>query len=73
MRRAWPVLVVAAGVGLTYVLPDHRLFAFGQFLAYLTAAAGLAVLMGQSGQLSIGHAGLMATGGYAMALTQNAL
>jgi branched-chain amino acid transport system permease protein len=62
-----------AGIALTYVLPEYRLFAFGQLLAYLAAAAGLTILVGLSGQLSIGHAGLMAAGGYTMALTQNAL
>jgi branched-chain amino acid transport system permease protein len=66
-------LVILVGVGLTYVLPGYRLFAFGQFLAYLAAVAGLSVLIGLSGQLSIGHAGLMAAGGYTMAVTQNAL
>jgi branched-chain amino acid transport system permease protein len=72
-RTLVAAVVVAAGVGLTYVLPDHRLFAFSQFVAYLCAVAGLTVLVGLSGQLSIGHAGLMATGGYATALTQNLL
>src|SRR5262245_9143606 len=72
-RTVVAALVVLAGVGLTYVLPEYRLFAFGQFLAYLAAVAGLSVLIGLSGQLSIGHAGLMAAGGYTMALTQNAL
>lgn len=62
---------LALGVGLTLLLPDHRLFAYGQFLAYLAAVAGLTVLIGASGQVSFGHAGLMATGGYATALTQN--
>ncbi|HEY7224787.1 MAG TPA: branched-chain amino acid ABC transporter permease [Micromonosporaceae bacterium] len=65
--------VVAVGVGLSYALPSSRLFGFSQFVAYLAAVAGLTVLIGLSGQLSIGHAGLMAVGGYAMALTQNLL
>ncbi len=64
-------LLLLLGVGQCLALPDHRLFAYGQLLAYLAAVAGLTVLIGVSGQVSFGHAGLMATGGYAMAFTQN--
>jgi len=66
-----PALLLLLGVGLCLFLPDHRLFAYGQLLAYLAAVAGLTVLIGVSGQVSFGHAGLLATGGYAMAFTQN--
>ena len=41
--------------------------------AYLCATAGLTVLVGATGQLSLGHAALMAVGGYGFALTRNAL
>jgi ABC-type branched-chain amino acid transport system, permease component len=66
------LVVLAAGVVATYALPG-RLFAIGQVVAWLVAAAGLTILVGQSGQLSLGQAGFMATGAYATALTQNAL
>jgi len=66
------LVVLAAGVAASYALPD-RLFALGQVVAWLVAAAGLTILIGLSGQLSLGQAGFMATGAYATALTQNAL
>jgi branched-chain amino acid transport system permease protein len=71
--HALALAVLVGGIAATYALPDHRLFALGQFAAWLAAAAGLTVLIGVSGQLSLGHAALMATGAYATALTQNAL
>lgn len=75
--RARPALValgfVAVGVAATYVLPGHLLFPFGQFVAWFAAAGGLTVLIGLSGQLSLGHAGFMAAGAYATALIQNTL
>jgi branched-chain amino acid transport system permease protein len=81
--RGWPrsaagqgalagLALLAAGVAASYALPG-RLFALGQVVAWLVAAAGLTVLVGLSGQLSLGQAGFMATGAYAMAVTQNAL
>jgi branched-chain amino acid transport system permease protein len=65
--------VIAAGIALTYILPDYRLFPLSKFVAYFAAAAGLTVLIGLSGQISLGHGALMAVGGYAMAFTQNYL
>lgn len=67
------VLVGVVGIAAGAVLPDHRLFALGQVAAWLAAAAGLTLLIGLSGQLSLGHGAFMATGAYATALTLNAL
>jgi branched-chain amino acid transport system permease protein len=72
-RAGWAAVLVLAGVATTFVLPAGRIFPFSQFVVYLGAAAGLTVLMGLSGQLSLGHAAFMAVGGYTMAFTQNAL
>ena len=38
--------------------------------AYFCAVAGLTVLVGQNGQLSLGHGAIMAVGAYGVALTQ---
>ncbi len=46
---------------------DYQLATLG---AYLCAAAGLTVLTGLNGQVSLGHAALMAIGGYTVALLQ---
>ncbi|MBX6752130.1 MAG: branched-chain amino acid ABC transporter permease [Micromonosporaceae bacterium] len=64
--------VLVVGVAASYALPD-RLFALGQAVAWLVTALGLTILIGLSGQLSLGQAGFMAAGAYATALTQNAL
>ena len=42
-------------------------------LAYLMATAGLTVLIGLNGQISLGHGAIMAVGGYTTAFVQNAL
>ena len=77
-RRGWrphPVIVILAGallvVGLTYVLPPFRNYQLATVGAYFCVTAGLTVLTGLNGQLSLGHGALMATGAYTLALTQN--
>ncbi|MFD1319806.1 branched-chain amino acid ABC transporter permease [Micromonospora sonneratiae] len=70
------LLAVVAGVGLfalTGALEPFRNYQLATVAAYLCATAGLTVLTGLNGQLSLGHGALMATGAYTVALTQNAL
>ena len=72
-------LVLAAGarvlagvvVYLVDPFPDYELAAVGLFAV---AAAGLTILIGLNGQLSLGHGALMAVGGYttSLLLKQNA-
>lgn len=62
------LLLVAASYGLE----PFRNFQLATVAAYLCATAGLTVLTGLNGQLSLGHGALMATGAYTVALTQNA-
>jgi branched-chain amino acid transport system permease protein len=74
-RRLSPLLVVVAGaaivVALTYTLPPFRTYQLATVGAYLCVTAGLTVLTGLNGQLSLGHGALMATGAYTLALWQN--
>jgi branched-chain amino acid transport system permease protein len=56
---------------LTYVLDPFRDYQLATAAAYLCAAAGLTVLTGLNGQLSLGHGALMAIGAYVVALSQN--
>nr|WP_239169037.1 branched-chain amino acid ABC transporter permease [Actinoplanes deccanensis] len=74
-RRLNPYLVVAVGaalvVALTYTLPPFRTYQLATIGAYLCVTAGLTVLTGLNGQLSLGHGALMATGAYTLALWQN--
>ncbi|MFC4615403.1 branched-chain amino acid ABC transporter permease, partial [Cellulomonas algicola] len=72
------VVVVAllgtlAGVAGTSLLDPYRNYQLALVAAYLCATAGLTVLVGLSGQLSLGHSALMAAGGYGYALTASAL
>ncbi|MET0424733.1 MAG: branched-chain amino acid ABC transporter permease [Actinoplanes sp.] len=74
-NRFSPLLVVLAGaiiVGtLSYTLPPFRTYQLATVGAYLCVTAGLTVLTGLNGQLSLGHGALMATGAYSFALWQN--
>ena len=49
-------------------LGSYRDYQMAEVAAYLVAVAGLTVLIGLSGQISIGHGAFMAVGGYAAAL-----
>ncbi|NLP84134.1 branched-chain amino acid ABC transporter permease [Microbacterium sp. CFH 90308] len=60
-------------LGGTFLLDPYRNFQLATVAAYFCATAGLTVLIGYSGQLSLGHAALMAAGGYGYALTANAM
>ncbi|GID25349.1 branched-chain amino acid ABC transporter permease [Paractinoplanes brasiliensis] len=74
-RRVHPLIVVVVGavivVVLTYTLPPFRTYQLATVGAYLCVTAGLTVLTGLNGQLSLGHGALMATGAYTLALWQN--
>jgi branched-chain amino acid transport system permease protein len=66
-------LAAAAGVAviivaLSFRLGPYRDYQLAEVAAYLVAVAGLTVLIGLSGQISIGHGAFMAIGGYAAAL-----
>ncbi|GLW29644.1 branched-chain amino acid ABC transporter permease [Actinoplanes regularis] len=74
-RRVPPLVPIILGallvLALTYVLPPFRNYQLATVGAYFTVTAGLTVLTGLNGQLSLGHGALMATGAYTFALTQN--
>ena len=68
-------MVLAAGsllLAVSYAVEPFRNFQLATVAAYLCATAGLTVLTGLNGQLSLGHGALMATGAYTVALCQNA-
>jgi branched-chain amino acid transport system permease protein len=69
----WTGLAGVVLFGLTWVVDPFRDYQLATAAAYLCAVAGLTVLTGLNGQLSLGHGALMALGAYAAALTQNAL
>ncbi|WAP52792.1 branched-chain amino acid ABC transporter permease [Arthrobacter sp. ATA002] len=63
----------AALIGLTFVLEPFVSYQLATVCAYLCAIAGLTVLTGSGGQLSLGQAALMAGGAYSYALCANAM
>ncbi|MGC4853449.1 branched-chain amino acid ABC transporter permease [Micromonospora sp. DT4] len=74
LRRA--LLTALAGVlvlAASLTLEPFRGFQLATVAAYLCATAGLTVLTGLNGQLSLGHGALMASGAYTVALAQGAL
>lgn len=64
------VLGVVVVVVLTAAVSDYGAYQLAQLGAYLCAAAGLTVLTGSNGQVSLGHAALMAIGAYTVAILQ---
>ncbi|HUZ23312.1 MAG TPA: branched-chain amino acid ABC transporter permease [Streptosporangiaceae bacterium] len=64
-------IALIAGVVLllaSYKLGSYRDYQLAELAAYVVAVAGLTVLIGISGQISIGHGAFMAIGAYAAAL-----
>lgn len=62
------VILLASAFAATFVLEGYRLFQLSSAMAYAIALLGLHVLIGLSGQLSLGHGAFMALGAYSAAL-----
>ncbi len=62
------VLVGLVLLVLSYKLGQYRQYQMGQVAAWVIAVAGLTVLVGLSGQISVGHGAFMAVGAFAAAL-----
>ncbi|GAA2933824.1 branched-chain amino acid ABC transporter permease [Microbacterium luteolum] len=69
----WGAAITVIALGATFLLDPYRNFQLATIAATFCAVAGLTVLVGSSGQLSLGQAAMMAVGGYGYALTANAL
>ena len=68
-RRLGSAVVVGVIVAvLSIKLNEFRDYQIAEIAMYVTAVAGLSVLTGLSGQISLGHGGFMAVGAYATAL-----
>jgi branched-chain amino acid transport system permease protein len=78
LLRRWTLprhlLLLIVGIALVVLvtgqLSDYDNYKLGQLGAYVCVAAGLTFLIGGNGQISLGHAALMAIGGYTVALMQ---
>jgi branched-chain amino acid transport system permease protein len=72
-HTAWALVAIGALLVLSTLLPPYRDLQLAQ-VGYITcAAAGLTVLTGLSGQISLGHGAFMAIGAYTTALLINHL
>jgi branched-chain amino acid transport system permease protein len=64
------LLGVAVVVVMTGAFSDFHDYQLATLGAYICAVAGLTLLTGLNGQVSLGHAALMAIGGYTVAIMQ---
>jgi branched-chain amino acid transport system permease protein len=68
-RSILPIVVVIVLVGLPWLHPGYRLLSLAVSTGLNTIAlCGLAILFGQAGIMSVGHAALMGVGAYAGAI-----
>jgi branched-chain amino acid transport system permease protein len=68
----WGVALIAlVWLSLPFFLADYTLYRFTQAGVFTIAIVGMNLLIGQSGQLSIGHSAFFALGAYATALISN--
>ena len=69
-------VALVAGIALyvlTEALSPYNNLQLATMAYYFVAVAGLTVLTGQNGQISLGHGALMAVGAYATVKIQNAV
>lgn len=71
--QAWVAfgILAAALVALPLLLPGYLVYGATLFLVYMLVAVSLAVLVGFTGQVSLGHAGFLAAGAYTAAFLTN--
>src|SRR3954464_6905938 len=73
MKRNLPAfLAVALVAGVLVLLPfivsDYNVYLAGEVGIFFIAILGLNILVGYTGQISIGHGAFMAIGGYTVAI-----
>ncbi len=74
-RAAWirVVLGLAVLALLPLVLPGYRLFTLNYMAIFVIVGLGMHLLVGDTGQVSLGHAGFLAIGAYATVLLMTEL
>ncbi|MFM2281863.1 MAG: hypothetical protein RLZZ444_4094 [Pseudomonadota bacterium] len=69
----WYALLLAAAIALPFLLGDFMVGEATNVLIWAVGGLGLMLLVGQSGQASLGHAAFLAIGAYACVLLQTLL
>lgn len=69
VERVAGVMLLGAGIFLPFFIEDYRVFQLSNLLAFAIALLGLNLLIGLSGQISLGHGAFMALGAYVGALS----
>ena len=72
-QAAWYIALLVLAVGLPFLLGTFWLGEMTNVLIWAIAGMGLMVLVGQTGQASLGHAAFLAIGCYANVLLQDPL
>lgn len=76
-KKNWVMVVAAIFILLLFTIPSffegYSLFIINLIMVYAIVAVGLNILVGYTGQISIGHAGFFAVGSYAMLLMMTLL
>ncbi|GIF46344.1 branched-chain amino acid transport system permease protein [Asanoa ferruginea] len=67
----WVAVAAVVVYFVSYGIDPFRNYQLATVAAYLCVTAGLTMLTGLNGQLSLGHGALMACGAYTVALAQN--
>ena len=69
----WSVALLIFLFTLPTYIPTYYIFLFNLMLVHVIIAVGLNILVGYTGQISLGHAGFFAIGAYATVLLMNKL
>ena len=66
-------LLLVVLISLPLILPGYRIFTFNYMAVFVIVGLGMKVLVGDTGQVSLGHAGFLAIGAYTMVLLMTRL
>ncbi len=74
-RRSWVKLAILLVVliALPLILPGYRIFTFNYMAIFVIVGLGMNILVGDTGQVSLGHAGFLAIGAYTTVLMMTEL
>jgi len=65
---AWSLVLLLVLFALPFFLPSYNIYLMNIILVHVILAVGLNILVGYTGQISLGHAGFFAVGAYGTSL-----